>query len=90
MAVSRRGILGGLFAASLPVAAIAKPEPEAVKQTFLKGMVVPRFRHCTISDPCHSHGWTPAVVVTEYEIFDGERFVPLNSTPGQRVIAELT
>jgi hypothetical protein len=40
----------------------------------------------------HTHGYTPARVVREvdYQIYDGEKFVALESESGQRVIADLS
>ena len=96
MKLSRRGILGGLVAAAVPVpAVIANAAPAAPKQTFAKGTVMPRFHvvndHGHGYSGAHSHGYSlAAVMTTDYEIFDGEKFVPFNSTAGQQVIADLS
>ena len=85
--VSRRGILAGLLATS--AAPAASVEPDLPKPTFIKGMIMPRPRICT--DPRYGMaGFGPAMVVYEYEIFDGNKFVPYNSDAGQRVVAELS
>jgi hypothetical protein len=101
--LSRRGIFGALGLA-VPVALVPRVEakPPAAplpKQSFPKGQIMPRVRHYavpahmhTISDPVHSHGYTQSVAVREidYEIFDGTKFVPLESVAGQRVVADLS
>jgi hypothetical protein len=106
--LSRRSMFSLLGLAALPVAAQVQAKP-APKQTFIKGMVVPRIREYVVPDysaqmpshshsynPAfnagHSHGYTPARVVreVEYQIFDGEKFVALESESGQRVIADLS
>lgn len=86
-AVSRRGILAGLLVAGATPAAAVEPQPEP---TFIKGMIMPRPH--LVADPHVAGGWGYAqpVVVYEYDIFDGEKFVPLNSGAGQRVIEELS
>lgn len=110
MKLSRRGMLGALLAAA-PIAAIAKPafEPAPViepKQTFAKGMIVPRYHmaadHSHGYSACHTHNLSPAAasythgysaaqaVVTDYEIFDGEKFVAFNSAAGQQVMRDLS
>ena len=58
-------------------------------------MVMPRFHvvndHGHGYSGAHSHGYSlAAVMTTDYEIFDGEKFVPFNSTAGQQVIADLS
>lgn len=102
MKLSRRGILGGLFAATAATAAVAKatpPKPAAPKQTFAKGMIVPRYHMVPFVHshggmaPSHSHSYNgggTAMVTTDYEIFDGEKFVAFNSAAGQQVIRDLS
>jgi len=91
MKLSRRGILGGLFAISVPVVAEAKPTP--TKQHFIKGMIVPRYH---MVPACHEghifaggHA-TAQMVVCDYDIFDGGKFVPFNSAAGQQVLRDLS
>jgi hypothetical protein len=101
--LSRRGILGLFGVAALPVAIEAKPTPTPTpKPTFLKGQVMPRIReyvvpgenasHTHSFNPGHSHGYTQAHVVrhVDYEIFDGNKFVPLQSEAGLAVISDLS
>jgi hypothetical protein len=103
--LSRRSLFTLLGLSALPVAATVRPQPVEAKQTFIKGAVVPRVREYVTPDysaqmPAHSHsfnaghthGYTPARVVREvdYQIYDGEKFVALESESGQRVIADLS
>jgi hypothetical protein len=56
-------------------------------------MILPRAVFVTDrsrSDGYSYSGCSPTVVQYEYEIFDGERFVALNSSAGQKVIADLS
>jgi hypothetical protein len=89
MKFTRRGLLGTLLAAAVPVAAVAAPEPP-LKQRFPKGAILPR-QHMApdYSNAGHTHSYTPAVVLVDYLIFDGEQFVPFNSVEGQRVVLDL-
>jgi hypothetical protein len=89
-AVSRRGIIAGLLATTAaPAAAVHHKPPDVPKPTFIKGMIMPR--SVLVADPRLPGGWGHAqpVVVYEYEIFDGEKFVALNSGAGQQVVREL-
>lgn len=88
--LSRRGILAGLLiAGGAPVETIAHPPP--VKHSFIKGQIMSRIRyHIAPQFPHLVKGPSNAVAVIEYTIFDGEKFVPLDSAAGQRVVAELS
>lgn len=90
MKMSRRGILAGLLATSAAPAAAVEHEVELPKPKFIKGMIMPVSR--LISDPLHHRFgsiYAEPSVVFEYNIFDGTKFVALNSSAGQRVIEEL-
>jgi len=89
MKLSRRGILGGLFAISVPVAVEAKPAP--TKQHFIKGMIVPRYHMVAVNEHGNYFGaHHAAMAVCDYDIFDGGKFVPFNSAAGQQVLRDLS
>ena len=94
MKVSRRGILAGLLATSSSRAVaddLISPPLEPVKETFIKGQIMPRtVMHVAPQFPQFAHSPMVPVAVIKYEIFDGEKFVPLNSDAGQRVVADLS
>ena len=88
--VSRRGILAGLLATSAAPAAAMETPPDLPRATFCKGQIMPR----TVLTPDLTRQWGngfyPAVAIIEYDIYDGDNFIPLNSIAGQRVVAELS
>lgn len=86
----RRRDFFGLFGATALVG--VQPEAQATvlpQAKFLRGQVMPRTVYHAISDPGHSHGFAAAVVI-EYDIFDGEKFVPLNSDVGQAIVKSMS
>jgi len=91
MKLSRRGILGALLGSAAVPAAMVEAKP---KQTFQKGMIVPRFHLVPAytgyagGDGGHAH--PVQMVTTSYEIFDGEKFVTFNSDAGQQVLRDLS
>lgn len=88
--INRRTIFALLGLAALPVAVEAKAPVLPAPPKPLRGMILPRFVY-TVGysgfDPGHSHA--VAQVLTEYDIFDGEKWVPFNSTEGQTLVQEL-
>jgi hypothetical protein len=89
MKLSRRGILAGFLATgAAPAAAVHHKPPDIPKPKFIKGQIMPRSHMVAMADRFHFGSAYP-VVVYEYDIYDGEKFVPLNSGDGQRVVDEL-
>ena len=93
MKPSRRGVLAGLLASGAAGDAFATSErpPELPRERFIKGMILPRTHHHIAPQmPWLSNSPSVAVAVIVYEIYDGEKFVPLESEAGQRVVKELS
>lgn len=80
-------------------------EPVPVKPSFPKGYILPRtmmvpsydgghtHSFTTMAAPSHTHGYTggaAAQVVTHHDVWDGSKFVDLDSVAGRRVIADLS
>jgi hypothetical protein len=85
MKVSRRGILAGLLAAGAAPAVAVEGSPGP---TFIKGMILPRTKVVPELQFCTPSYYGPMVIV-EYDIYDGEKFVALNSAAGQRVVEDM-
>lgn len=95
--ISRRGLLGwvvggGAVAAAPPalgqILDVMAPSVECEQLVLPKGYIVPR-AVINIADPRHMHGLQQAVCNFVHEVWDGTRFVPLDSEAGRRVLQEL-
>ena len=101
--ISRRSIFAALgLAALVPLKPHQQAEAKALTEPAPpkppRGLLLPRYKIVSDYSHAHSHSYAhahshsysqAAMVVTEYDIFDGERFVPLNSVDGHRVEMEL-
>lgn len=87
--VSRRGILAGLLATSAtPAAAFEQAPPVACDMPI--GYILPRITHelMPVFSPLGAYP-VQAVCKIVHDIWDGEKFVPLDSDEGQVVVREL-
>ena len=93
--INRRTIFALLGLAALPVAAkqaeaALNPAPPKPPRGMLLPRVVYQMRSGYVSFAGgHSHEFCEPVALTEYDIFDGEKWVPFNSVEGHKIELEL-
>ena len=92
--VTRRGILAGLLATgATPADALLEVQAPPVECEIPIGYIIPRISHelMPINIAGNFGGYSPVQAVCKivHEIWDGEKFLPLESEAGQQLLKRL-